>query len=156
MKTKITCTAIVLLLILLIPAGKILWSRPEPTAPGTTAASVSTYSSVSASPATDQEDGRCGQSALRQLRRPESGRNETCGEERRRRRGCVDGRHDLVARLRRCDGACLYRLQTDRRRVMGRSVGCDFYRCRYGFGSYRRRLGGCGRFHGGRLRANGR
>ena len=54
MKTKITCTAIVLLLILLIPAGKILWSRPEPTAPGTTAASVSTYSSVSASPATDQ------------------------------------------------------------------------------------------------------
>ena len=37
MKTKITCTAIVLLLILLIPAGKILWSRPEPTAPGTTA-----------------------------------------------------------------------------------------------------------------------
>ena len=41
MKTKITCTVIVLLLILLIPAGKILWSRPEPTAPGTTAASVS-------------------------------------------------------------------------------------------------------------------
>ena len=54
MKTKITCTAIVLLLILLIPAGKILWSRPEPTAPGTTTASVSTYSSVSASPATGQ------------------------------------------------------------------------------------------------------
>ena len=70
MKTKITCTAIVLLLILLIPAGKILWSRPEPTAPGTTTVSVSTYSSVSHSCHRPEHLGRFRQGICQPLHLP--------------------------------------------------------------------------------------